>query len=83
MNMKFENEILAYNKFFNIVKREQTPFMQSLFKSKEIPPVFLDSTKILSFIKLMEIDLTDRKVVNVKEVDFDKTFILSEIKNLN
>ena len=46
--MKFENEILAYNKLHKIIKREQTSLMRSIFKSKEIPPVFLDSTKILS-----------------------------------
>lgn len=81
--MKFENEILAYNKLHKIIKREQTPLMRSIFKSKEIPPVFLDSTKILSFIRMMEIDLTDRVHVNSKELNLNKAFILSEIKNLN
>lgn len=79
--MKFENEILAYNKLNKIIKREQTPLMRSIFKSKEIPLVFLDSTKILSFIKMMEIDLTDRVLVNSKELNLNKAFILSEIKN--
>lgn len=81
--MNLENNIFAYNKFFRIFLNEQGRCGENKSKFRQLKmPIFLDSTKLIATVRLMELDLTDRKPLP-KELDIKKTYQINSNKNLN